>query len=85
MGNPIFEYDHETRIVHFCQHFVIKDKMPTSFHHVNGTWYVKEPFDRGTRIPCTSITMTAPPPGVPTLVWSYIYRELAAGGSWAGW
>ena len=85
MGNPIYGYDNETRLVHFCLHFEIKDKMPESFDKVNGIWYVKEPAELGTKIPSTSATMTEPPAGVPTLVWSYFYRQLATGGHWAGW
>ena len=85
MGNPIYEYDNETRLVHFCLHFEIKDKMPEAFDKVGGTWYVKEPGEIGTRIPSTSATMTPPPPGIPTLVWSYFYRQLATGGHWEGW
>ena len=75
MGDPIDEFDNETRLVHFCPHFEIKDKMPESFDKVNGIWYVKEPAELGTKIPSTSATMTEPPAGVPTLVWSYFYRQ----------
>ena len=85
MGNSRYEYDNETRLIHVCLHFEIKDKMPVSFHKVDGIWYVKEPAELGTKIPSTSITATPPPPGIPTSVWSYFYRQLGTGGDWEAW
>ena len=61
MGNPRYKYDNETRLVHFCLHFEINDKMPVSFHKLDGRWYVKEPAELGTKIPSTSIATTPPP------------------------
>lgn len=85
MGNPVYGFDNETRLVHFCLHLQIKDKLPVSFHTVDGIWYVKEPRELGTKIPSTSVTETPLPPGIPTGVYSYFYRQLGTGGDWAGW
>ena len=85
MGTPVYEFDNETRLVHFCLHFEIKDKMPESFDKINGMWYVKEPAELGTKIPSTSITITPLLAGIPSLVWSYFHRQLATGGHWEGW
>ena len=43
MGLLQYEYDNETRIIHFCKHEVIKDRVPEAVDTVSGSWYVKEP------------------------------------------
>ena len=85
MGNPIHEYDNETRLVHFCLHLEIKDKLPQTFDKIGGTWYHKDPGDTGTLVPSTSTRMIPLPPGIPTMIWSYFYRQLATGGHQEGW
>lgn len=85
MGIRVYEFDNETRLVHFCLYFKIKDKTPESFDKVNGIWYVKEPAKIGTKIPCTSIDTILLPTGIKTLVWAYFHRQMAPGGYWEGW
>ena len=85
MGIPVYEFDNETRLVHFCLHFEIKDKVPEWFDKLAGTWYHKDPAKLGTKIPSTSTPMTTVPPGIPTMVWAYFHRQLATGGCWEGW
>ena len=67
-GNTIHEYDDETRLVHFCLHLEIKDKLPQTFDKIGGTWYHKDPGDIGSLIPSTSARMIPLPPGIPTMI-----------------
>ena len=85
MGLLQYEYDNETRIIHFCKHEVIKDRVPEAVDTVSGSWYVKEPRERGREISASQITRTPPSPEIPRLVLIYFNHQLRAGGAWEGW
>ena len=71
MGLLQYDWDNETRLIHFCKHEVIKDMVPDKFDVVSGTWYVKEPSEMRRPISASKITWTKPP-GVPRLVFIYL-------------
>ncbi|KAK0516858.1 hypothetical protein JMJ35_000013 [Cladonia borealis] len=43
MGLLQYDWDNETRIIHFCRHPVIKDMVPDKFDVVSGTCWTKPP------------------------------------------
>ena len=55
MGLLQYEWANETHIVHFCKHLVIKDREPEDYDTVSGSWYVKEPRERGREISASRI------------------------------
>ena len=85
MGLLNYEWDNPTRIIHFCRHLVIKDRVPETYDVVSGVWYVKEPSELGQSISASRITWTKPPPGIPRLVYIYFNHQLMPGGRWEGW
>ena len=85
MGLLQYGWDNETRIIHFCKHLVIKDRVTESHDVVSGSWYVKEPRERGREISASQITWTPPSPEIPRLVFIYFNHQTRAGGAWEGW
>lgn len=85
MGILNYESDNETRIIHFCRHLVIKDRVPENYDVVSGRWYVKEPAERGRPISASRAKGTRPPPEIPRLVFLYFDHQMRRRGHWDGW
>ena len=85
MGLLQYDCDHETRLIHFCRHLVIKDRFPELYDVVSGIWYVKEPSELGRSTSASRINWTKLPDGIPRLVFAYFNGQLMPGGLWDGW
>ena len=82
MGLLQYDWDNETRLIHFCRHLVIRDRAPEIYDVVSGIWYVKEPSELGRSISASRINWTKLPDGIPRLVFSYFNRHLMSDGLW---